>query len=61
MLATHNMGLKRTGLVVTPFAFAKAAPHDITEYGFSPKFRDILLKDFPDAGSYMGSVANIGL
>ena len=34
---------------------------DITEYGFSPKFREILLNDFPDAGSYMGSVANIGL
>ena len=34
---------------------------DIVEYGFSERFRDLLLNDFPDSGSYMGPISNIGL
>ena len=33
----------------------------LTDYGFSPIFRDIILDNFPNAGSYMGPVSNIGL
>jgi ADP-ribose pyrophosphatase YjhB (NUDIX family) len=33
----------------------------LCEYGFSPRFRDLALAGFPRKGSYVGSVANIGL
>lgn len=34
---------------------------ELTKHGFSEKFTDIVLNDFPDAGSYVGHKENIGL
>lgn len=34
---------------------------ELSDYGFSQKFIDILENDFPNAGSYMGLKENIGL
>ena len=34
---------------------------ELTQYGFSDKFIQIIQDDFPGAGNYMGDKANIGL
>ena len=34
---------------------------ELTEYGISEKFVDIIKNDFPNAGNYMGDKSNIGL
>ncbi len=34
---------------------------NLMEYGFSEKFKNIVQRGFPDAGSYMGTKSNIGL
>lgn len=34
---------------------------ELTEYGISEKFVEILKNDFPNAGNYMGDKSNIGL
>ena len=31
------------------------------EYGFDPRFRDLVLAGFPGSGSYQGAIGNIGL
>jgi ADP-ribose pyrophosphatase YjhB (NUDIX family) len=33
----------------------------LVEYGFTERFRDLALAGFPEAGTYRGSIANIGL
>jgi mutator protein MutT len=33
----------------------------LTEYGFSPRFQQLALNGFPSAGSYQGTIANVGL
>ncbi|MGI8858183.1 MAG: NUDIX domain-containing protein [Thermomicrobiales bacterium] len=33
----------------------------LTAFGFSERFRDLALTDFPQSGTYQGLVANIGL
>ena len=35
--------------------------HSLTEHGFSRRFREIALNGFPSAGSYQGTIANVGL
>lgn len=34
---------------------------ELTNYGFSEKFKDIVLNEFPNCGSYVGLKENIGL
>jgi ADP-ribose pyrophosphatase YjhB (NUDIX family) len=34
---------------------------ELTKYGFSEKFKDIVLNEFPNSGSYVGLKENIGL
>ena len=34
---------------------------ELTDYGFSEKFTQIIAEEFPNAGSYAGDKANIGL
>jgi ADP-ribose pyrophosphatase YjhB (NUDIX family) len=34
---------------------------ELTKYGFSEKFKDIVLNEFPNSGSYVGPKENIGL
>jgi mutator protein MutT len=34
---------------------------ELTKYGFSEKFKDIILNEFPNSGSYVGLKENIGL
>ena len=33
----------------------------LCEYGFSERFRELVLVGFPQSGTYQGAVANIGL
>ena len=33
----------------------------LTRYGFTPRFQDLALSNFPNAGTYQGDVCNIGL
>jgi ADP-ribose pyrophosphatase YjhB (NUDIX family) len=35
--------------------------NELSNYGFSEKFQEIVLKSFPDSGSYMGLKSTIGL
>jgi ADP-ribose pyrophosphatase YjhB (NUDIX family) len=35
--------------------------HTLPEYGFSEKFMNLVLNDFPEAGSYQGHKSHIGL
>ena len=45
-----------------PIRDVKMIPVDeLSNYGFSDKFRDIVKSDFPDSGSYKGHKRNIGL
>jgi ADP-ribose pyrophosphatase YjhB (NUDIX family) len=34
---------------------------ELTNYGFSEKFKDIVLNEFPNSGNYVGLKENIGL
>lgn len=45
-----------------PISDVRMVPfHQLTEYGFSPKFMGLVVNGFPDSGSYKGLKNNIGL
>lgn len=48
--------------VANPITGVEMVPlESLTNYGFSKRFSELMLKGFPQCGSYRGSVASIGL
>ena len=57
-----EMGDVATGLDTNVIRKVSLVPTDeLTEKGFSQRFQDLVLHDFPESGNYMGLKANIGL
>jgi len=57
-----NIGDIRDGVDTTPIRGVRFVLLDkLQECGFSARFQNLAMNDFPGAGSYMGAKSNIGL
>jgi ADP-ribose pyrophosphatase YjhB (NUDIX family) len=46
----------------TPITDVRMVPvDDLCDYGFSERFRELVLSDFPNKGTYQGPVTHVGL